>query len=170
MTQGSVVVTGAARGIGRAIAQKMVGRGHHVVLTIDSVVQHILEEELRTIATKFSPNFATIIASDPRTGRILGMANYPSFDLNNYSKAQLGADKNLAVANIIEPGSTFKIVAVGAALDQGIVSAASRGPMVQSLVRRWFCCLRFGCHHGSFIDGRRFRCGRRFWGCSQRRG
>ncbi len=99
--------------------------GNDVVLTIDAVVQHILEEELKTIATKFDPHFATIIASDPRTGRILGMANYPSFDLNNYSKAPLDAQRNYAVTDIIEPGSTFKIVAAGAALDQGLVTPAS---------------------------------------------
>jgi len=99
--------------------------GHDVVLTIDSVVQHILEEELRTLGAKYNPNFATIIASDPRTGRILGMANYPSFDLNNYSKAPLEAQRNYAVTDIIEPGSTFKIVAAGAALDQGLVTRTS---------------------------------------------
>ncbi|RXK56838.1 penicillin-binding protein 2 [Oleiharenicola lentus] len=99
--------------------------GHDVVLTIDSVVQHIIEDELREIAQSFNPNFATIIVSEARTGRILGMANYPSFDLNNYSKAPLEAQRNYAVTDIIEPGSTFKIVAAGAALDQGIVSPAS---------------------------------------------
>ncbi len=99
--------------------------GNDVVLTIDSVVQHILEDELKTIAGKFDPHFATIIASDPRTGRILGMANYPSFDLNNYGKAPLDAQRNYAVTDIIEPGSTFKIVAAGAALDQGLVLPSS---------------------------------------------
>lgn len=96
--------------------------GNDVVLTIDSVVQHIIEEELKVIAEKYSPNFATIIASDPMTGAILGMANHPSFDLNNYNKAPLGADKNRAVTDRIEPGSTFKIVAAGAALNEGIVT------------------------------------------------
>jgi cell division protein FtsI (penicillin-binding protein 3) len=99
--------------------------GHDVVLTIDSVVQHILEEELRSVATKFNPRFATIIASDPRTGRILGMANYPTFDLNQYAKAAPEAQRNYAVTDIIEPGSTFKIVAAGAALDQGLVLPSS---------------------------------------------
>ncbi len=99
--------------------------GNDVVLTIDSVVQHIIENELRTVAAKFEPNFATIIVSDPRTGRILGMANYPSYDLNNYSKAPLEAQRNYAVTDIIEPGSTFKIVAAGAALDQGLVTPSS---------------------------------------------
>ena len=96
--------------------------GNDVVLTIDSVVQHIIEDELKLIAAKYSPHFATIIASDPMTGAILGMANYPSFDLNNYSKAPLDAQRNYAVTDIIEPGSTFKIVAAGAALNEGLVT------------------------------------------------
>jgi cell division protein FtsI/penicillin-binding protein 2 len=99
--------------------------GCDVVLTIDAVVQHIIEDELRAIAAKFDPNFATIIVSEPRTGRILGMANYPSFDLNNYSKAPLEAQRNYAITDLIEPGSTFKIVAAGAALDQDLVSPAT---------------------------------------------
>lgn len=99
--------------------------GHDVVLTIDSVVQNIIEDELRSIAEQFNPHFATIIASDARTGRILGMANYPSFDLNHYNKAPLEAMRNYAITDMIEPGSTFKIVAAGAALDQGLVSPVS---------------------------------------------
>ncbi len=102
-----------------------VSDGNDVVLTIDSVVQHIIEDELKTIAAKYSPRFATIIASDPKTGAILGLANYPSFDLNNYSKAPLDAQRNYAVTDRIEPGSTFKIVAVGAALNESLVTPAS---------------------------------------------
>ena len=99
--------------------------GNDVVLTIDSVVQHIIEDELKAVAAKFNPHFATIIASDPATGAILGMANYPSFDLNNYSKAPLDALRNYAITDIIEPGSTFKIVAAGAALNEGLVTPQS---------------------------------------------
>jgi cell division protein FtsI/penicillin-binding protein 2 len=96
--------------------------GNDVVLTIDSVVQHIIEDELKAIAEKYQPNFATIIASDPMTGEILGMASYPTFNLNEYSKAPLAALNNRAVTDTIEPGSTFKIVAVGAALNEGLVT------------------------------------------------
>ncbi|SDR67136.1 penicillin-binding protein 2 [Opitutus sp. GAS368] len=99
--------------------------GNDVVLTIDSVVQHIIEDELKAIADKYQPNFATIIASDPMTGEILGMANYPSFNLNEYSKAPLTALNNRAVTDTIEPGSTFKIVAAGAALNEGLVMPGS---------------------------------------------
>ena len=102
-----------------------VANGNDVVLTIDSVVQHIIEEELKTIAAKFQPHFATIIASDPMTGAILGLANYPSFDLNHYNKAPLEAQRNYAVTDMIEPGSTFKIVAAGAALNEGLVTSST---------------------------------------------
>lgn len=96
--------------------------GNDVVLTVDSVIQNIIERELAAIAAKYSPNFATIIVSDPRTGAILGMANYPSFDLNNYAKASPDALRNYAITDQIEPGSTFKIVAAGAALNEQVVT------------------------------------------------
>ncbi len=96
--------------------------GNDVVLTIDSVVQQIIEDELKGLAAKYQPHSATIIASDPMTGAILGLANYPSFDLNNYGKAPLDAQRNYAITDMIEPGSTFKIVAAGAALNEGVVT------------------------------------------------
>ena len=96
--------------------------GYDVVLTIDSVVQNIIERELAVIASKFNPKFATIIVSDPQTGAILGLANYPTYDLNNFAKAPLDHQRNNAVADVIEPGSTFKIVAAGAALNDGVVT------------------------------------------------
>ncbi len=102
-----------------------VQNGNDVVLTIDSVVQHMIENELKLIATQYSPHFATIIVSEPQTGRILGMANYPSYDLNAFEKAPLEAQRNNAVTDIIEPGSVFKIVAAGAALDLGLVTPAT---------------------------------------------
>ncbi|MDP2136439.1 MAG: penicillin-binding protein 2 [Candidatus Didemnitutus sp.] len=99
--------------------------GHDVVLTLDSVIQNILERELDAIAMKFKPKFATIIVSDPRTGAILGMANYPTYDLNNFSTAPIENQRNNAITDIIEPGSTFKIVAAGAALNDGVVNRFS---------------------------------------------
>jgi cell division protein FtsI/penicillin-binding protein 2 len=99
--------------------------GCDVVLTIDSVIQHMLENELQSIAARYSPHFATIIASDPRTGAILGLANYPSYNPNAFNLAPLEAQRNYAVTDLVEPGSTFKIVAAGAALDQGLVTPAS---------------------------------------------
>jgi len=99
--------------------------GNDVVLTIDSVIQHMVENELKLIADQFHPHFATIIVSEPQTGRILAMANYPSYDPNAFEKAPLDAQRNNALTDIIEPGSVFKIVAAGAALDLGIVTPAT---------------------------------------------
>jgi cell division protein FtsI (penicillin-binding protein 3) len=100
--------------------------GYSVVLSLDSNVQDVIEQELDYIAKKFQPIKATIIVSDPRTGFILGMANYPTFDLNAYNKVpkdELARMKNVAVADVYEPGSVFKIVAASAALEERLVTA-----------------------------------------------
>lgn len=96
--------------------------GYNVVLSIDSFVQHCIETELREIVRRFNPVGATIIVSDPRDGFLLGLANYPTFDLNNFNKAELASQRNLAITDILEPGSTFKIVAASAALNEGLVT------------------------------------------------
>lgn len=99
--------------------------GYNVMLSIDSTVQHIVEKELAEVARKYRPVKATIIVGDPRTGFILALANYPTFDPNEYnklSKEEQGAMRNVAVADIYEPGSTFKIVAASAALNEGLVN------------------------------------------------
>lgn len=103
--------------------------GFSVTLSIDSVVQHIAEEELHHIAAAFQPQKATIIVSDPQTGFILAMANYPTFNLNTYNelpKSGQGAMRNIAVADILEPGSTFKIVAMAGVLNEGLVRMTDR--------------------------------------------
>jgi cell division protein FtsI (penicillin-binding protein 3) len=92
-------------------------------------VQHFVEEEIDAIVKKFSPSQVTIIVSDPRDGFILAMANYPTFDLNEFSKvpkAEEASMKNIAVTDILEPGSTFKIVAVSGALEDRIITPADR--------------------------------------------
>jgi len=99
--------------------------GFNVVLSLDTYVQHLVENELQGIAEEYSPAKATIIVSDARTGFILGLANYPTFNLNEYSKAPLDALRNFAVADVFEPGSTFKIVAASGALNEGLVTPNS---------------------------------------------
>ncbi len=99
--------------------------GFNVSLSVDATVQHIVEDELAKVALQYEPAKATIIVSDPRTGFILALANYPSFDLNTFNK--LAPDdqrrmRNVAVADEYEPGSVFKIVAVAGALNEGLVT------------------------------------------------
>lgn len=103
--------------------------GYGVTLSLQTKVQNIVERELAALAAQYRPVKATIIVSDPRDGFILGLANYPSFNPNEYNKvptSELARLKNIAVADVYEPGSVFKIVAAAAALDQGLVTADSR--------------------------------------------
>lgn len=102
--------------------------GYNVSLTIDATVQHIVEDELAKVAQQYDPEKATIIVSDPRTGFILALANYPSFDLNTFNKLARSDQRrmrNVAVADEYEPGSVFKIVAVSGALNDGLVTTQS---------------------------------------------
>lgn len=99
--------------------------GYDVVLTLDMFVQHIVEEELETIAKKFQPESATIIVGDPATGAILALANWPTFDLNRFNTAPLAAQRNIAITDVYEPGSTFKIVPSSGALNDHLVTPAT---------------------------------------------
>ena len=102
--------------------------GYSVMLSIDTSVQNMAEEELDYIAKKYQPEKATIIVSDPRTGFILALANYPTFNLNEYNKVpkdEQGSMRNIAVADIYEPGSCFKIVAASGAINEGLVTPST---------------------------------------------
>ncbi len=102
--------------------------GFNVSLSIDATVQRIVEDELAKIAAQYDPEKATIIVSDPQTGFVLALANYPSFDLNTFNKLprdEQGRMRNIAVADEYEPGSVFKIVAVSGALNDGLVTTRS---------------------------------------------
>lgn len=99
--------------------------GYTVYLSIDTVVQDIVEQELAYLAQKYEPLKATIIVSDPRSGFILGMANTPTFNPNEYNqvpKDQMDRMKNVGVTDIYEPGSVFKIVSAAGALEEKLVS------------------------------------------------
>ncbi len=100
--------------------------GFSVVLSIDSVVQHLIETELAYIGDTYTPAKASIIVSDADTGFILGLANYPTYNLNEYGRASLDVQRNTAVTDLLDPGSTFKIVPTAAALERGLVTAESR--------------------------------------------
>src|ERR1017187_2538650 len=103
--------------------------GFSVSLSIDATIQHMAEDELVAIAAKYEPEKATIIVSDPQTGFILALANYPSFDLNSFNKlarADQRRMRNIAVADEYEPGSVFKIVAVSGALNEGLVTTGTK--------------------------------------------
>ena len=108
--------------------------GLNVVLTIDSVVQHIVESALAEGMDKHSPNSISGIVVRPRTGEILALATLPNYDPNNPGNASEDARRNRVIADVAEPGSTFKIVVVSSALNDGVVRRSDT----------------FDCEHGRF--------------------
>lgn len=99
--------------------------GLGVETTIDLVIQDMVEVEVARIVQEYEPNSATIIVSEPSTGYILGLANYPTFDPNNFWKYPIDSLRNRAVSDIFEPGSVFKIVAASGALEEKLVDTES---------------------------------------------
>lgn len=95
--------------------------GFNVVLTIDSVIQHIVETALAEAMDKHSPVSISGIVVRPRTGEVLALATLPTFDPNHLEGASPDARRNRVIADIAEPGSTFKIVVVSGGLNDGIV-------------------------------------------------
>jgi cell division protein FtsI (penicillin-binding protein 3) len=103
-------------------------RGRDVYLTLDARLQLIVEEELAATARKFQASGGCVVAVQPRTGRILAMASYPGYDPN---RPPLGPDdaprrRNWAVSHTFEPGSTFKLVAATAALNERLFTLSDR--------------------------------------------
>jgi cell division protein FtsI/penicillin-binding protein 2 len=96
--------------------------GRNVVLTIDHQLQASAEQLLANAVARWRAKGATAIVMDPRTGAILAMANAPTFDANSFSSAPADARRNRAVTDLYEPGSTFKIVTVAAALEDNVVT------------------------------------------------
>ena len=92
--------------------------GCQVHLTIDLHLQAIVEDELDAAMREFRPEKATIILMRPQTGEILAMANRPNFDLNLRADAKPEQMKNRAIIDMMEPGSTFKIVTAASALNE----------------------------------------------------
>ncbi len=100
--------------------------GKDLILTLDRNVQWIAEEELQWALDQFGAQAGTIIVMDPKTGEVLAMANLPTFDPNDLSKADISAIQNPAVSAQYEPGSVFKMITAAAALDSGVVKPTQK--------------------------------------------
>ncbi|HTR41335.1 MAG TPA: penicillin-binding transpeptidase domain-containing protein, partial [Pseudomonadales bacterium] len=94
--------------------------GLNVVLTIDSVIQNILETSLAKALKEHTPRSITGIVIRPSTGEILAMATLPNYDPNQPNTISPDT-RDRCITDVMEPGSTFKIVVVSGALNEGIV-------------------------------------------------
>lgn len=96
--------------------------GKDLKLTIDYKVQSIMERELDIAQAKYNPDGAVALAVDPDTGKVVGMATRPNFDPANYQEVKPEVyNRNLPVWSTYEPGSTFKIITLAAALEENLV-------------------------------------------------
>jgi cell division protein FtsI/penicillin-binding protein 2 len=100
--------------------------GLNVEISIDLVIQNLIEREIDRIVAEYSPAGVAIIVSDPSTGFILGMGNYPSFDPNTFWRYPVDHMRNRSITDVFEPGSTFKIVPTAAALNEGLIRPEDR--------------------------------------------
>jgi cell division protein FtsI (penicillin-binding protein 3)/stage V sporulation protein D (sporulation-specific penicillin-binding protein) len=111
--------------------------GYDVTLTINMAIQHVVEDQLDQIVQTYQPNAAYIIVMDPHTGEILGMGSRPTFDPNDSKSFTPDAVRNRCLTDGVEPGSIFKIITFGAALNEGQINLNT--PIF--------------CDHGSFSYG-----------------
>jgi cell division protein FtsI (penicillin-binding protein 3) len=97
--------------------------GASLTTTIDKNVQYFVEKELRTVAEQTHAAGVSIVVMDPNSGAILGNANWPTYNPNRYRDfPQPTWSLNPSVSSSYEPGSTFKMVTVAAALEEGLTT------------------------------------------------
>lgn len=96
--------------------------GMNLSLTIDINIQKSLERELDNAVSMFNPDMALAVVMDPNTGEILGMSSRPNYNPNSYQDYSMETlSRNLPIWSSYEPGSTFKIVTMSAAVNEGII-------------------------------------------------
>ncbi len=114
-------------------------QGRSVVLTIDRNIQHTAESELKEAVEKHGARGGIALVMQPRTGEILAMATQPAYNPNAPGEARPESRKNRAITDTFEPGSTFKVFTLAAALESGSVTTADR----------------FNCENGAYRYGGR---------------
>ena len=100
--------------------------GQTVVLTIDQSIQYVAEQSLLAAVQRSRAKSGSVIVLDPRSGEILALANAPTFDPNKVAEAKPETRSNWALQNIYEPGSTFKVVAFSAAIENKLAKVDDR--------------------------------------------
>jgi cell division protein FtsI (penicillin-binding protein 3) len=121
---GKVLVQTDARHRAFSRVERPPTSGASLELTVDQNLQHIAERELRAGVEWARAAGGSAVIMDPFTGEILALANYPTFNPNAFGDFKDDARRNRAIQDLYEPGSTFKIVTAGAALEEKTVTPA----------------------------------------------
>ena len=113
--------------------------GYHLVLTIDQYIQYITEKELNAACAQWNAKGGMAVVMNPNDGAILAMASWPTYDPNHIKDYPVANRRNRAITDMFEPGSTFKIVTVAGALNDGVVQITDK----------------YDCENGAYSIGRR---------------
>jgi cell division protein FtsI (penicillin-binding protein 3) len=137
---GEILLLRDAHGTSYQREQQVSQAGATLTTTIDKAIQYIVEKEVQIVAEKTHASAISVVVMDPHSGAILAMANSPTFNPNEYGKVSSWINPSLSLT--YEPGSTFKMVTVAAALEEGLVTPDEV----------------FYCENGSIVvSGRRIR-------------
>lgn len=120
--------------LGRPILSELSGNnqaqnGRTLVLTIDRWLQFLVEQKLKEGVQQFGADSGLAVVMDPKTGGILAMANYPSFDENSFWEYDPALYKNPVITNLYEPGSTIKPIVMAGAFDNHLLKPDSTCPI-----------------------------------------
>lgn len=125
--------------------------GRDLYLTLNRELQYSLEKKLEEGVKKYGAENGTVILMEPKTGKILALANYPNFEVGDWTKylkgesdvSKVGDFRNITIQSSYEPGSVLKTLTMSAALQEGVVTPQSTyndtGPMAYSghLIHTW---------------------------------
>jgi cell division protein FtsI/penicillin-binding protein 2 len=100
--------------------------GSDLILSVDRSIQFLVEKELKEGIERYGAQGGMAAVMDPKTGNILAMASFPSFDPRSYWEYDESLFKNPLISNLFEPGSTFKPLIMSAALDSKVVEADTK--------------------------------------------
>ncbi|HEX4931117.1 MAG TPA: penicillin-binding protein 2, partial [Gaiellaceae bacterium] len=126
-------VTDPAGRVIDVVATKPERAGDDVFLTIDHGIQAHAESVLRATVKRWGAKAGNAIVLDPRTGAVLAMAVAPGYDANRFASASADRRRNRSVTDVYEPGSTFKVVTVAAALSEKIVAPSTAFTLPSSI-------------------------------------
>ena len=119
---GRTLVTKDARRRGVDRSEVAAQPGANVTLTIDENIQYIVEKELAAAINDTQALSGSIVVEDPNSGELLAVANWPNFDSNDPSAVTDDPRMNRAVAAAYEPGSTFKVITLASAFENGVAN------------------------------------------------
>jgi cell division protein FtsI/penicillin-binding protein 2 len=120
--EGKMLISMDARHRWLGHIEKKPDPGENLVLTIDEKIQYIAERELGVAMLQTRAEAGTVVIQNPKTGEILALANRPTFNPNDLRGSDVKSLKNRSVSDIYEPGSTFKLVTIAAALEEKITN------------------------------------------------